>query len=351
MSPRVRGLASRSLRDDDSSTFDRPRRTRPRTKDRPDFSQLPLGRVITVDRGRYLCSLVSDSGGPVTPPIQVRAAKARTLGRKAAIVGDVVRLDGDVTGEEGTLARIVEVTERTTVLRRTADDDDPYERPIVANADQLMIVTALADPPPRMGMIDRILVAAYDAGITPILCLTKADLASPDALVAAYEPLDVPVVVVEPGSDLGRVRALLEHHVTVLVGHSGVGKSTLVNALIPGAGRSVGVVNDVTGRGRHTSTSAIALELPGIGDEDSGGWLIDTPGVRSFGLSHVKPETVLAAFPDLAGYTEDCPRGCPHTSTAQECGLDAAVERGDLPASRLESFRRMERAGREEQGR
>lgn len=341
---RMRGIAGRTFDADDDRTFDRPkRRTRPRTKDRPDYSELPLGRVITVDRGRFRCALTDEEGDALDPLVMVTATKARQLGRKAAIVGDGVRLDGDVSGDEGTLARIVEVQERTSVLRRTADDDDPWERPIVANADQLMIVTALADPPPRVGMIDRILVAAYEAGISPILCLTKSDLASPEELRAAYEPLDVPVVVTEPGADLEPVRELLDEHVTVLVGHSGVGKSTLVNALIPGIDRAVGNVNDVTGRGRHTSTSAIALQLP-----EGSGWVIDTPGVRSFGLSHVKPETVLAAFPDLAQWTEDCPRACQHRSTSPECGLDAAVARGDVPASRLESFRRMENAGREE---
>ena len=345
MSPKVRGVGVNTFRDEDDARFDRPkRRTRPRTKDRPDYSHLPLGRVVTVDRGRFTCSLVDEDGHVAEPATTVTCTRARQLGRKAAIVGDIVRLDGDVSGEEGTLARIVEVLDRTTVLRRTADDDDPYERPIVANADQLMIVTALADPPPRVGMIDRILVAAYEAGIRPILCLTKADLASPDELRAAYEPLDVPVVVTSPDSDLGPVQELLDGHVTVFVGHSGVGKSTLVNALIPGTDRAVGIVNDTTGRGRHTSTSAISLELP----DPLQGWVIDTPGVRSFGLSHVKPEAVLAAFGDLAQFTEDCPRACQHMSTSPECGLDAAVARGDLPAVRLESFRRMENAGREE---
>lgn len=345
MSPKVRGAASRSFRDDDGATFDRPRRrTRPRTKDRPDYSTLPMGRVITVDRGRFRCALVDEDGDATDPLVMVTCTKARQLGRKAAIVGDVVRLDGDVSGEEGTLARIVEVGDRSTVLRRTADDDDPFERPIVANADQLMIVTALADPPPRVGMIDRIMVAAFEAGIEPILCLTKADLASPDELRAAYAPLDVPVVVTEPEADLAAVHELLDGHVTVLVGHSGVGKSTLVNALIPGTDRAVGLVNEVTGRGRHTSTSALALQLP----EPSTGWIIDTPGVRSFGLSHVKPEAVLAAFPDLARWTEECPRGCQHMSTSPECGLDEAVRRGDVPWVRLDSFRRMENAGREE---
>ena len=160
-------------RDDDYEAFDRPgrRSSRPRTKDRPDYADAETGMVITVDRGRYRV-LISDK--------EVTATKARQLGRKGVIVGDRVGVVGDTSGAEGTLARIVEVADRETVLRRTADDDDPYERPIVANADQLVIVTALADPPPRVGMIDRLLVAGYDAGIQPLLCLTKADLASPD---------------------------------------------------------------------------------------------------------------------------------------------------------------------------
>lgn len=317
----------RGARVDDHAGFERPkRRTRPRTKDRPDYSEAETGLVLTIDRGRYRLQ-VGDR--------LVTAMKARPLGRKSVIVGDRVRVVGDTSGEEGTLARIVEVTERSTVLRRTADDDDPFERPIVANADQLVIVTALADPPPRTGMIDRILVAGYDAGLDPLLCLTKADLAEPDRLVADYEPLGVPIAVTRPGFDLDPLRALLADRVSVLIGHSGVGKSTLVNALIPGVDRAIGNVNEVTGRGRHTSTSAIALELPG------GGWVIDTPGVRSFGLSHVTPEQVIDAFDDLVEFTADCPRGCTHDATAQECALDEAWQRGAVPRARVESFRRM----------
>jgi ribosome biogenesis GTPase / thiamine phosphate phosphatase len=318
------------LRGDEYEAFDRPRRhsSRPRTKDRPDYTGAETGMVITVDRGRFRVLI---SGRELT------ATKARQLGRTGVIVGDQVRVVGDTSGTEGTLARIVEVEERQTVLRRTADDDDPYERPIVANADQLVIVTALADPPPRTGMIDRILVAGYDAGIKPLLCLTKADLASPDALIAQYEPLGIPVEVVFPAADLDPLRARLRGHRSVFVGHSGVGKSTLVNALIPGADRAIGAVNVVTGRGRHISSSAIALVLPDATDS----WVIDTPGVRSFGLSHVSRDRIIAAFPDLRAITEDCPRGCRHDDAAPECALDAAVANGDLTPTRLESFRRM----------
>lgn len=320
------------ITEDPHAGFDRPaRRTRPRTKDRPSYHDAITAQVVTVDRGRYRCRLADGT--------QLTATKARNLGRKAAIVGDVVKLVGDTSGDEGTLARIVEVAERRTVLRRTADDDDPYERPIVANADQLAIVAALADPPPRPGMIDRILVAAYDAGLEPLLVLTKADLAEPDDLIAVYAPLGLRIEVVEPGSDLSGVRAALADRCSVLVGHSGVGKSTLVNALIPGLDRATGEVNDVTGRGRHTSTSAILLELP-----PPGGWVIDTPGVRSFGVSHVTHDSIVAAFGDLAEITADCPRGCSHETGSVDCALDEAVADGRLAADRLESFRRMERA-------
>lgn len=315
---------------DDYEAFDRPRRrsSRPRTKDRPDYADAETGMVITVDRGRYRV-LISDR--------EVTATKARQLGRKGVIVGDRVGVVGDTSGAEGTLARIVEVAERETVLRRTADDDDPYERPIVANADQLVIVTALADPPPRVGMIDRLLVAGYDARIQPLLCLTKADLATPDELIAQYEPLGVPVQVTYPGADLDPLREWLRGHRSVFVGHSGVGKSTLVNALIPGARRAIGEVSAATGRGRHISSSAIALRLSDSADS----WVIDTPGVRSFGLSHVSRDRIIAAFDDLWAIAENCPRGCRHDDTAPECALDAAVASGQLAPSRLESFRRM----------
>ena len=317
----------------DHEHYERPRRhTRPRTKERPRYDDAVDGVVTTVDRGRFTLQV----GG-----ITVWAVKARPLGRKGVVVGDRVRLVGDVSGDEGALARIVEVSERTTVLRRTADDDDPVERVLVSNADQLVVVTSLADPEPRPRLIDRALVAAYDAGKKPLLCLTKADLADPETLLVTYRSLGVPWVVTRRGADLAELRGRLAGRTSVLVGHSGVGKSTLVNALVPDAGREIGVVNAVTGRGRHTSTSAIMLALPPTGPDATPGWIIDTPGIRSFGLAHVRPEDLIEAFPDLDEMTEDCPRGCTHAADEPECGLDEAVARGEADPERVESFRRL----------
>jgi ribosome biogenesis GTPase len=131
----------------------------------------------------------------------------------------------------------------------------------------------------------------------------------------------------------------------VFVGHSGVGKSTLINELVPEADRATGHVNEVTGRGRHTSSSSVALraETPGCAGGDHG-WVIDTPGVRSFGLGHVTSDGILRGFTDLAAIIESCPRGCTHADDSPDCELDAAIADGRLDAAgaqRVESLRRL----------
>ncbi len=309
-----------------------PKANRPRTKIRPEHSDAIDGRVLSVDRGRY--TVLIDEDGP--DEREITATRAREQRDQAVVTGDRVDVVGDASGAEGTLGRIVRIRPRTTLLRRSADDTDEVERIVVANADQLLIVVAAANPEPRPRLVDRYLVAAYDAGISPLMVVTKTDLADPTEFLATFSGLDIPVFrSAQDAWPLAELAAALTGHSTVAVGHSGVGKSTLVNALVPGTDRATGVVNAVTGRGRHTSSSTVSLRLPG------GGWIIDTPGVRSFGLGHVDPDNILRSFSDLGAVAATCPRGCTHLPDAPDCELNDAVTAGTLPVGRVDSLQRL----------
>ena len=331
----------RSTRDyDESDVKVRAKRTsRPRTKKRPSYHNAVTARIITIDRGRWGCALLSDAPCNTADPTSgispagthITCIRARTLGRERMVVGDIVDVVGDLSGSPDAIARIVRLHDRDTVLRRTADDTDPYERIVVANADQLLIVVAATNPPPREGFVERALVAAYAAGIRPILCMTKSDLADPTDFLTQFTGLDLPAVVCGTDDPTDELLTYLEGHVTTLIGHSGVGKSTLVNRLVPAAERPTGDVSKV-GKGQHTSTQSMAMELP------CGGWVVDSPGIRSFGLAHVTVETVVAAFDDLSALAEHCPRGCTHRGEPfdKDCAWDAALAKtpADSPLAR-----------------
>lgn len=315
-----------------------PKANRPRTKRRPAHADATTGRVLGVDRGRYTVLMGEGTADERT----ITAARARELRRNPIVTGDQARVVGDASGDDGTLGRIIGMEERTSLLRRSADDTDQVERVIVANADQMLVVVAAADPEPRARLVDRYLVAALDAGIRPLLVVTKTDLADPTDFLSHFDGLDLRVFTSArdemPTEEIGRA---LVGHSTVFVGHSGVGKSTLVNELVPTALRATGRVNQVTGRGRHTSSSTVSLRYDGV---EGTGWVIDTPGVRSFGLGHVDPANILAAFTELAEVAKNCPRGCTHLADAPDCALIEAAERGDLGETgraRLDSLQRL----------
>ena len=328
---------ARSRDYDEDDVRVRPTRTsRPRTRTRPRHEDAVEALVTAVDRGRYTCA---------AGPAAVTAMRARELGRRSVAVGDRVALVGDVSGRPDTLARIVRIQPRSSALRRSADDEATpeavQEKVAVANADQLVIVSSLVDPPPRTGFIDRCLVAAYDEEIEPLLCLTKADLAGPDAagyLLDYYAELDLPHVQCRPDRPLDTLERALDGRMSVLIGQSGVGKSTLVNRLVPEADRAVGAVT-AAGKGRHTSSSAVALPLPRRRSRGHPGWIIDTPGIRNFGLAHVSADSLLHGFPDLVEGSTGCPPNCDHVSVG--CALEAWVADGHADPRRLSSYRRL----------
>ena len=311
---------------DESDARIRPARsTRPRSKDRPDYSAATSALVIGVERGRYQCVL--DNG------TEISAMKSRELGKNAIVVGDKVGVVGDLSGADGSLARIVSVLERKNSLTRTIDDAGAFEKTIAANVDQMVIVSSVANPEPRIGFVDRCLAVAFDQGIAPIIVMTKADLGSSTEFLNNYAALNVKVFTVRRDQDPNELRSTLLEKVSVFIGHSGVGKSTLVNLLLGNESRRTGQVNEVTGRGRHTSSSAVAMQI------SKHGWIIDTPGIRSFGLEHVDSNRIIASFAELSEVISRCPKNCSHDEAA--CELNEYLSENPDYKERISSLRRL----------
>ena len=315
------------LDEDDVRIRPNPKGSRPRTKRRPDFSKAPLGMVLEVHLARY--RILTDEGTEIT------ATLAKELRKDGCVICDRVRLDGDVTGASGALARIVGIEPRKNTLSRSAEDGDSLEQTIVANADQLVIVMAAANPEPRSRLVDRYLVAAFHSGLKPILIMTKCDLADPKDFIDSFQGFDLEIIQTsENAPNLESLKQMLEGNTTVFVGHSGVGKTTIINQIAPDFIRATGIVNKVTGKGRHTSSSAHAIRA-------QGGWLVDTPGIRSFGLSNIDADGLLKGFSDLSDASSDCPRGCTHLADSPDCSLDQKMLAGEISALRLDSLRRL----------
>ena len=315
------------LDEDDVRVRPNPKGSRPRTKRRPSFENAPIGMVLEVHLARY--RVLMDSG------VEVLATLAKELRKEGVVVGDRVAIDGEISSEKNNLVRIVRIEPRVSLLTRAAEDGEGNEQAIVANADQLVIVVAAADPEPRARLVDRYLVAAFHAGLSPVLCVTKCDLANPDEFLEKFSGFDLKIVKTRRDQPaLEELGELMAGHKTVFVGHSGVGKTTLVNQLAPELARTTGEVNEVTGKGKHTSSSARAIWA-------HGGWLIDTPGIRTFGLSAISVQGLLEGFRDLHEAAKACPRDCSHLADAPDCELDLASQRGEVSHLRLDSFRRL----------
>jgi ribosome biogenesis GTPase len=271
-----------------------------------DIESLPTGDVVQV---HSLYSEVEAAGGRT-----LLCVVRRTLTKVAndfVVVGDVVRFrETGTSDEQGRPEAVIEqILPRRTLLTRADSFKAIEAHPIVANADQMLIVAALAEPWPKWGLIDRMLIAAEAGGLEPILCLNKADLATTKGgqkelafaleALAHYQSMGVTTIQtsVTAGQGLDALKAMLAGQTTVLAGHSGVGKSSLIRAIQPSLDLRVGAISNYTGKGRHTTTSAKRYPL------DGGGYVIDTPGVKLFGLWNVTRDNLAEFFPDVEGET------------------------------------------------
>ena len=213
-------------------------------------------------------------------------------------------------------------------------------KPVAANIDQIVIVFAPL-PHPHANLIDRYLIAAEHAGIRPLLLLNKADLldehnsAHIDRLLATYRQLDYPLLEVsaQDGAGMDELRQRLDDRVSVFVGQSGVGKSSLVNSLLPGIDTRVGALSEQTGKGTHTTTTARLFNFP------NGGELVDSPGIREFGLGHVSRQTIEEGFIEFRPLLGHCRfRDCKH-DREPGCALLAALADGRIQEQRMHSYR------------
>ncbi len=271
-------------------------------------------------------------------------------GGATAVVGDEVTVEKtesgrrDGSGPRNSGGRITAVLPRKNALRRAVGPPERREmRVFAANLDRCYIVSALVDPPYRTGFLDRSLVVAFDAGVTPVLVFNKLDLAKTGDLpgleedLAPYRGLELEVhrTSTRSGEGLDAFRESVARGRAVLFGHSGVGKTELLAALgVPGR-RSGGL--DRRGRGRHTTTAAELIRLPG------GGEIVDTPGIRALGLDGLTEAGIRAAHPDLAHYADDCRfPDCSHRAEP-DCAVQAAVAAGRADPARYESLIRLSR--------
>ena len=289
------------------------------------------GIVIGVYRGG--CEVVEGT----------RVRELRLVGRHAQ--GGVRLAVGDEVSFDGEKGIVLEVGERRTELSRLRPQagrrrHDPSERKLIAaNMDQLAIVCAVREPPFRSGIVDRFLLAAVSGGLDAILIVNKIDQLRGDPLpeeILAYERV-LPVLPVSASERLG-LDALREHLAgarTVFAGHSGVGKSSLLNALEPLLRLETGELSRKSGKGRHTTTNAVWLEL---GD---GAVVVDTPGIRELATGPVDPELLDRAYPDVLAPAGDCRfRDCRHLREP-DCAVRAAVERGDVSEVRLRGYHKL----------
>ncbi len=307
--------------DDESRPPRRGRELSPEARARIELME--SARVVAVDRGRVT---VLYHGEVVEAPL------AGTMRGTKTVVGDHVRVRPP--RHEQDLPRIVEVLDRETVLTRTGDDTQDDERILVANADQVVVVLAADHLDAGTRFLDRVMVSASAGGMPTAMCVNRVDLVDDrrgvDELVQRYAPLGVDAVVTsaKTGEGLEELRWLLSGLWSAFAGHSGVGKSSLFNLVVPEAEREVGEMGPRGGR--HTTTASMAMHVP-----DVDAWLVDTPGVRSFGLGATEPRQLARHFPELAALT------CAHDDCIHDGEPGCRLAEAEIHPDRLASYRRL----------
>ena len=300
------------------------------------------GQAVHVAAGRCRVRLDDDEASLEEDGVLVDAELTPELAatqRSDLAVGDRVVL----TGREAGRPVVEAALPRRTYLSRPDPHDPRVERVVAANVDVVVVVAALASPPLRPRLIDRYLVAIHRGGAEPVVAVNKVDLVPEDdrhRRLSVLQPLrsgGVPIFECSAleGTGLDALREHLRGRLTAFVGHSGVGKSSLLNALHPDLGLDTGAVDDESGQGRHTTTASTLHELPG------GLRIMDTPGIRQFGLFVESADQVEAAFPDIETLAGSCRfTDCTH-SHEPRCAVKEAVEEGRLPPQRHASYLRL----------
>jgi ribosome biogenesis GTPase len=298
------------------------------------------GTVVRVDART---SLVDTPEGVCRCTLRGRLARARRRSVRLVAVGDRVLLapGADDTGV------IEEVLPRRSKLSRRAAGPRQHEQVVAANVDQALVVSALVEPPLNLDLVDRYLVAADRGQLRALLCINKLDLgdASPhEADLQVYRELGYRVLFTSAatGAGIDGLREQLTGHTTVVAGPSGVGKSTLINAVEPGLELRTAPVSQKTGEGRHTTTASQLLRL------STGGYVIDTPGMREYTLWEIEPDELDEHFPDIDAFREGCRfSDCTH-SHEPDCAVKEATERGEVAGRRYRSYLAMLDEVREE---
>ncbi len=301
----------------------------------PDAADLHRGVVIAM-RGLYA---EVDEGARIWLCTVRRVLRTRSIKERHPVtVGDTVRFRIEATADEEVREGVIEAVDpRRGELRRRARK---RIHTIVANVDQAIIVTTAREPDPKPNLIDRYIVAAHAGDITPVICMNKIDLDVGGAaveLLERYTSLGYTTLTTSAttGDGIEKFRDTIANKSSVIAGQSGVGKSSLLNAVQPGLLLRTGDVMLQTQKGRHTTTTARLIRL------ECGGYMIDTPGIRSFDLTVIPREEFEAHFVEFVDIVADCKYpDCTH-SHEDECALKAAVERGEVHPERYRSYLQM----------